>query len=250
MKRTSGVQVYLLAIVLIGGAGLLWLDAWPVRVALLIISAAAGWAAHRLELSRQREQADLDAEQRERQHHASILQVVNRLRHDWMNDLQLLFGYIQLKKYDQLQPFMEKLKGKIQQDSYLSKLGIPSLIVFLITFRVQSRSLQLEVGLDQEVNLQLLPVSSELISSLVRDIVELVRVHSGADLDGGGVLSLEFDAGDDHLLIDFVYQGSYEREALERAVRSRLSNSSEYGLETSDFQEEEAVIALRLPFHT
>ncbi|MCD1258219.1 Spo0B domain-containing protein [Paenibacillus athensensis] len=250
MKRTSGVQVYLLAIVLIGWTGLFLLDAWPVRAALLIISAAAGWAAHRLELSRQREQADLDAMQREQQHHASILQVVNRLRHDWLNDLQLLFGYIQLKKYEQLQPFMEKLKVKIQQEGYVSKLGIPSLIAFLITFRVQSRSLQLEVGLDQEVNLQQLPVSAELISSLVRDTVELFREHSGSDLTGSGVLSLEFDAGDDHLLIDFVYQGSYEREALERAIHSRLSSSPAYGLETSDFQEEEAVIALRLPFHT
>jgi hypothetical protein len=65
------------------------------------------------------------------------------------------------------------------------------------------------------------------------------------------VLSLEFDAGEDHLLLDFIFQGSYDREGLQAAVRERLlRDSGDFKVETRDFQEKEAVLALRLPFRT
>ncbi len=70
--------------------------------------------------------------QQEQHAHQKLIQVVNRLRHDWMNDTQILFGYIQLKKFDNLQPYMEKIKMTMQQESNLSKLGIPSFIAFLL----------------------------------------------------------------------------------------------------------------------
>ena len=100
--------------------------------------------------------------QQEQLSHQKLIQVINRLRHDWMNDTQILFGYIQLKKFDNLQPYMEKIKMTMQQESNLSKLGIPSLIAFLLLFRVQSKSLELEVELDQEINLGQLPLHDGL----------------------------------------------------------------------------------------
>jgi hypothetical protein len=146
---------------------------------------------------------------------------------------------------------MEKIRASFHSESLISRLGIPSLVAYLYAFRVQVKKLQLEVGLEQELSLQDLPIRDELIYILVHDTIELFLTHSDADQEEAGVLSLEFDAGKDHLLLDFVYQGSYDQEGLQHAVRERLlRDSGDFQVETRDFQEKEAAIALRLPFRT
>jgi stage 0 sporulation protein B (sporulation initiation phosphotransferase) len=251
MKRMNGSQVYLLALLVIGAAGMISSGAWPVRTGFAIITAVCGYVYLRLERSRLEEQFRQEQKLLKQGHEVHLLQIVNRVRHDIMNDIQVLFGYIQLKKFDNLSPHMEKIRASFHRESLLSRLGIPSLVAYLYTFRVHVKKMQLEVGLEQELSLQDLPIRDDLIYILVHDTIELFHAYADADQDEPGVLSLEFDAGEDHLLLDFVYQGSYNRDGLQSAVRERLlRDSGDFQVETRDFQEKEAVIALRLPFRT
>lgn len=251
MKRVGSTQIYLLALVLIGLTGMTFLEPWIVRVALLLIVVICGYAAFKLEVSRIEEKWSHKLRDEEGLAQRNLIGVINRLRHDWMNDTQILFGYIQLKKFDNLQPYMEKIKMTMQQESNLSKLGIPSLIAYLFVFRVQSKSLELEVALDQEINLGQLPLSDGLIEKLVRQTVECVQQYAAAGEDESGTLSLEFEVQEEGLLLDFVYQGPYQRDQLEKAVQESFrGNVSSYVLEHSDWQEDEAAITIRLPFHT
>ncbi|SDN56266.1 Sporulation initiation phospho-transferase B, C-terminal [Paenibacillus sp. yr247] len=250
MKRVGSAQVYLLALVLIGLTGMMFVEPWIVRGALLLIIVFCGYTAFKLEASRIEEKWSQELRQQEHQAQTKLIRVINRLRHDWMNDTQILFGYIQLKKFDNLHPYMEKIKMNMQQESNLSKLGIPSLIAFLLQFRVESKSLELDVELEQEINLGQLPLQGGLIERLVRQTVECVQEYAAVGDDESGTLSLEFDVQEDGLLLDFVYQGPYHREQLEKVVKENLhSNVNSYSLEHNDWQEEEAVITLRLPFH-
>jgi stage 0 sporulation protein B (sporulation initiation phosphotransferase) len=251
MKRTSGVQIYLGIIMLISMVGTVFSGAWPIRAGLTIIAGVCGYAFYRYERSRLEEQARQELNEQENESQLNILQIVNRLRHDWMNDIQVLFGYIQLKKYDNLPTYMEKIRYSMQQESLLSKLGIPALITYILKFRAQAKAIQLEIGLEQEISLHNLPVQPGLIVNLVYDTVELFNAQAKPEFEKIGVLSLEFDVGEDHLLLDFVYQGPYNRESLEHAVRERLlRDSGNFVLDVHDYLEEEAVIALRLPFRT
>jgi stage 0 sporulation protein B (sporulation initiation phosphotransferase) len=250
MKRAGSAQVYLLAIVLIGLTGMMFVEPWIVRGALLLIIVFCGYTAFKLEASRIEEKWSQNLRQQEDRAQKNLILVINRLRHDWMNDTQILFGYIQLKKFDNLKPYMEKIKMTMQQESNLSKLGIPSLIAFLLLFRVQSKSLELEVELDQEINLVQLPLQGGLIERLVRQTVECVQEHAAVGEDESGTLSLEFDVQEDSLLLDFVYQGPYNRVQLEQSVLEQFSSKvSRYSLENDEWHEEEAGITLRLPFH-
>jgi stage 0 sporulation protein B (sporulation initiation phosphotransferase) len=251
MKRMNGAQVYVIALLMIGLIGAIVSGAWPVRTAFVIIAAVCGYAYYRLDRSGNEEQASQERMKQEQDHHGNVLLIVNRLRHDWMNDIQVLFGYIQLKKYDNLAPYMEKIRVSMHRESLLSKLGIPSLVSYIFTFRVQAKAIQLEIGFEQEISLGELPVQAELIYCLVRDTVEIFNAHAALQPEEVGVLSLEFDAGGDHLLLDFVYQGLYNQEELQRAVRHRLlRDSGDFQVETHHFQDKEAVIALRLPYRT
>jgi stage 0 sporulation protein B (sporulation initiation phosphotransferase) len=251
MKRMNGSQIYLIALLVMGTVGIIASSAWPVRMGLVIITAVCGYGYVRLERSRLEEAAQAKRKKLEYDHQVNLLQIVNRLRHDIMNDIQVLFGYIQLKKYDNLSPYMEKIRLNMHRESILSRLGIPSLVAYLLTFRVQAKAMQLDITLEQELSLDELPVSHDLIHNLVHDTIELFHAHADAEPDEAAVLSLEFDAGMDHLLLDFVYQGLYDQEGLLQAVRQRLfRDSGNFQVETYDFQEKEAAIALRLPFRT
>ena len=54
-----------------------------------------------------------------------LLTMINLLRHDWMNDAQVLFGYIRLKKQDRLEAYTNKMKTEMLAQSQLCKLGLP-----------------------------------------------------------------------------------------------------------------------------
>ncbi|UJF31991.1 Spo0B domain-containing protein [Paenibacillus hexagrammi] len=249
MKRASSAQIYLMAITLLALTGLLFMESWVIRTGLLLITVISGYTAMKMQVSRVQEAAIEEQRRKETEYHSNVLQIVNRMRHDWMNDIQILFGYIQLKKFDNLQPYMEKIKTSMQQESNLSKLGIPALITYLFMFRVQSKSLQLEIGLDQEVNLQQLPVRSSLIQQVVQKTVELLQRYSMAGDEEIGVISLEFDIQDDHLLLDFVYQGPYREAELSQAIETeRKKESNEYKVDELELHSEEVVLAIRLPF--
>jgi stage 0 sporulation protein B (sporulation initiation phosphotransferase) len=251
MKRMNGSQVYLLALLVIGAAGMISSGAWPVRTGFAIITAVCGYVYLRLERSRVEKQFRQEQQALKQGYEMNLLQIVNRVRHDIMNDIQVLFGYIQLKKFDNLAPYMEKIRASFHRESLLSRLGIPSLVAYLYTFRVHVKKMLLEVELEQELSLQDLPISDDLIYILVRDTTELFHTYADVHQEEAAVLSLEFDVGEDHLLLDFIYQGSYDREGLQAAIRERLlRDSGDFKVETRDFQEKEAVLALRLPFRT
>jgi stage 0 sporulation protein B (sporulation initiation phosphotransferase) len=252
MKQGNWVSIFGIALIGIGLIGVLLSNLWLARLVFVLIAIMGGYTYYKFKANQQRMITKVGLDKQLQESHVEMLGTINHLRHDWMNDIQVLFGYIQLKKYEHLTPYMDKIKMKMQQESLLSKLGVPSLVAYLLAFRVHSRSMQLEVGLEQEINLQLLPLNAELAADLVKDTVEMFKGFSVFDEQAEvGVLSLEFDVREDHLLLDFVYQGTFHREGLERAVKQRLADVSDvYSIAEHEFREEEAVLALRLPYRT
>ncbi|WP_334076010.1 MULTISPECIES: Spo0B domain-containing protein [Paenibacillus] len=97
-------------------------------------------------------------------------------RHDWMNDLQILYGYIQLGKYDKLAGCVDRIKERMVADSKISKLGVPSLVFFLHSFRELNRSVQLEVSIADDLQLgDLLTV--EDAEEFTEAIIETIRAY-------------------------------------------------------------------------
>lgn len=64
---------------------------------------------------------------------------LNHHRHDWMNDLQVLYGYLRLGKLDKSLQCVERIKERVTEESRISKLGIPSLVFYLQSFRASGR---------------------------------------------------------------------------------------------------------------
>ncbi|WP_434756451.1 Spo0B domain-containing protein [Paenibacillus amylolyticus] len=81
---------------------------------------------------------------------------LNHHRHDWMNDLQVLYGYLRLGKLDKSLQCVERIKERVTEESRISKLGIPSLVFYLQSFRASGVALDLHVQVEEELQLSAL----------------------------------------------------------------------------------------------
>lgn len=189
---------------------------WPLA-ALLVVS---GYAFFRMEQARRQAACD-----------DRLIQTVSHHRHDWMNDFQVLLGLMKLKKFDSMQPYMDKIKARMHQESCMAKLGSSSLIAYLMSFRADKRPLELEVNVEQETNLAQLNVEKDGVASLLKETVEC---FCGCAQESDGEpnrLSIEIGLEDTDLLLDFVYDGNYREELLGEAVtamKKRRNNSRVY----------------------
>lgn len=191
-----------------------------------------------------------ERKQREAVNQRQIIELISHYRHDWLNDLQLLFGYISLKKYDNLEGCMDKIRTKALQESSLAKLGIPSLVAFFISFRLYYNALALELEMEEDINLASLPLDQEKVSRLVQMTVKLIHAHAVPSLEEPNILSVQFDLESDALLFDLIYQGGYDEMALQEGVKL-IGNAFTARFATMDeeYTANQAVMTIRLPFH-
>ncbi|MGF9711413.1 Spo0B domain-containing protein [Paenibacillus naphthalenovorans] len=142
-----------------------------------------------------------------------ILRLFNHYRHDWMNDIQILMGYVQLKKYDKLSPLMEKIKAKVQQESYISKLGIPHLILHLLTFQAEVKELALDIRLEEEVHLSELEHPEASAEEIIA-VLDAFKEEATASMEDESFLVLRLSREGQRLLLTAVYEGAYINERI------------------------------------
>jgi stage 0 sporulation protein B (sporulation initiation phosphotransferase) len=190
-----------------------------------------------------------ERKQRQYSNQREMIDLISHYRHDWMNDIQLLFGYISLKKYDKLDECMDKIRSKVLQESSAAKLGIPSLIAFFISFRLYYNALALELEMEQDVNLASLPIDKEKVSRLVQMTVKLFHSNAIASNEEPNILSVQFDLEDDALVFDLIYRGGYTKEALQRGIQIMMDAFTvNFATIEQEYTANKAVMTIRLPF--
>ena len=65
---------------------------------------------------------------------------LNVKRHDWLNHIQVIRGYLTLKKHDRLQPYLEHIMSEIEQESKMSP-GYSPLSRYLLTRQLLNDSI-------------------------------------------------------------------------------------------------------------
>ncbi|WP_165452136.1 Spo0B domain-containing protein [Paenibacillus thalictri] len=223
--------------------------AWPLRlVVCLLLLVIAVFEIKAVRAGEQREWwALLENERRESENR--MIRTLNHHRHDWMNDIQVLFGYIKLKKYEPLQDYVEKIKFNIGQESGISKLGVSRLVAYLLSFRTLTNEVRLEVEMGQEIRLSELPLDKQEAAEAIIELLEAFRLHAKPSSEDAGLISLELAVEEDHLLIDCVYQGGYNEPELKRVLHDTvLNDSGKLQIITAEFSEEEAAVSVGVPF--
>lgn len=165
--------------------------------------------------------------------HQQAVQLMNHKRHDWMNDLQLLYGYVRMNKMEQLPPYVERLKQQAMDESRIAKLGYPELVLYLMQQKLAGGMMPVEVNVQEMIDLTKLKMSltPEQLTALIIKGVQAFRTapkkHDGYEAMEPLKLSIAQEEG--QLLIRYDYEGKLlrpddvkiqlEEAATERGVR-------------------------------
>lgn len=143
-------------------------------------------------------------------------------RHDWMNDLQILYGYIQLGKYDKLAGCVERIKERMADEGKIARLGVPSLVFYLQSFREMNGSIQLEICVQENLHLDdlLLTEDGEEFSIA---IMETMRAYQFCSRSSWGEiirLKLSFCLEGNEIVATFEREGSGSVDTLMQFVEN------------------------------
>jgi len=237
---------------LLGGAALIPIvvliafnSSWLLGVvmALLVVIAFIAWIYIDRQRRAQSFQRMIEA------NHLTFLRTLNHHRHDWMNELQVLYGYIRLKKYEKLPHIVDKISENMAKDSHVSRLGDPSLALYLHSFRTVCNTLRLDVRVEGEVNVADLPIDVKQVSELVIATLNHFRFAVKPSPFGEPeTLILTFRRTETELLVRI---DTKDKSAMDE-LGAKLKISSPAPLsEFGECGEGDAVyVQFRVPFHT
>ncbi|NIK75957.1 hypothetical protein FHS15_001064 [Paenibacillus castaneae] len=209
MGRLITAKYYAAATVIVPCAAVL---IWPSKVWLIaiflvwLIAAAIYWILTERKEHAQRTDRTIQSLQ------TASIRTLNHHRHDWMNDLQVVFGYIRLKKLDKAAEYVEKISERMQAESNISKLGVPSLISYIQSFRTISNTLELQVVIKGAIHLNEITAEANQIADSLIHTINAYRFAVKPSYGNAAVLTLELSRDDEALYAAFYYEGELMNE--------------------------------------
>ncbi|REE69488.1 sensor kinase SpoOB-type protein [Paenibacillus taihuensis] len=131
------------------------------------------------------------------------IRTLNHHRHDWMNDLQVIYGYIRMNKTDRTVQYVEQIRERMMTESKIAKLGIPSLVLFIQSFRTLTHSLVIDWDIDGELNLADLNVDGEACAKTIIEVINAYRYTVQPGLGDAATLCIDLLEEDRKLLVTF-----------------------------------------------
>jgi stage 0 sporulation protein B (sporulation initiation phosphotransferase) len=242
VRQWQQIRTLSIVVIMISWLLLVWLNSSILLSICLALLGAVSCCFFLLSIKKERKQVEAVNQKQ-------MIELISHYRHDWMNDIQLLFGYVKLKKYDRLDDCMDKIRNKVLQESNITKLGIPSLIAFFVSFRLYYNALALELEMEEDINLVSLPIDTEKVSHLVQMTVKLLNSHAVPAFEEPNVLSIQFDLEDEALLFDLIYQGGYDEAELRLGMKQILTKFiAQFATIEEEYTANQAVMTIRLPF--
>ncbi|WP_209860597.1 Spo0B domain-containing protein [Paenibacillus shirakamiensis] len=168
-------------------------------------------------------------------------------RHDWMNDLQILYGYIQLNKHDKLMECVDRIRERMNKETSISRLGIPSLVFYLQSFREVNTSIMLDVDIQDGLQLGDL-LDQDSAEELTAAIGEMIRAYQFAGRSSWGdviQLSMKMYREKDEIVVVFNQDGNCgNAEMLRRRIEENVIGKR---IKTGQTLAEQHSFELRLP---
>lgn len=181
------------------------------------------------------------------EHEEMFVHTLHHLRHDWMNEIQVLYGYLKMEKYDKLHDYMGSLKEKLIQESLFFRALPSPLVVYVQSFRSRCRLVRLEVEAEPELELSLKRgmrvEEARIVTGAIVTILETFADLPDALSDGEpGSLLLRLSVSGHMLAIGFEYTGSCDSSALERQWRQWLESAEASLFESEIAADEEGIV--------
>lgn len=74
-----------------------------------------------------------------------MIACMNIKRHDWLNHIQVMKGYLSLNKHDRLQSYLNHVLNEVEQESCICHLGYTPLSRYLLTHNMLAKDILLDI---------------------------------------------------------------------------------------------------------
>ncbi|WP_411347775.1 Spo0B domain-containing protein [Paenibacillus sp. WLX2291] len=178
--------------------------------------------------------------------YATAIEAFSHHRHDWMNDLQLLYGYIQMGNRERLIENIERIKEQMVAESRVAKLGVPELVFYLQTFKAIQRDMQLELEIEDGISLAagLTPQQCEELTRVMQQTISAYAQHGGSSWGECPTLLIMIRSEEQELECIFEPDENYpDAEGLWLDVQSSVQST---GIVSSRLEEDPASITLHI----
>lgn len=137
-----------------------------------------------------------------------ILNILQSSRHDWLNKIQLIKGYLTLGKFDLMEQYIDQIVNEAKNEANLSKLKLPNFALLIITKFWG----ELHFQLDYEVicHTPCKHVDDEKISSWLEQFFYLL--NNALDPFFENSLHISIDSLDDCLTLLFHFEGGLKKD--------------------------------------
>lgn len=150
-----------------------------------------------------------------------FLTMLSQFRHDWLNHFQVLLGYLKLERYDLCEEYIRRVTNETKNESRVAALGIPSLVIFLLTHNVLHQELKVEVEVPELITLSHLSEAKQRrVSQLIEGVIETYRLHSVSDRGQPNTLFLLIQRLEETLYLSIEFEGRLDDKACLQALRA------------------------------
>ncbi len=96
---------------------------------------------------------------------SSVLGVVRAQRHDFLNHLQVILGYLQLNKVSEAREYIAEVVGIIAEESKITRLHLPEVALVFLVAQNEAAQKGITIKYDLQTDLDKCALSGEEISS-------------------------------------------------------------------------------------
>lgn len=175
--------------------------------------------------------------------HLTALETLSHHRHDWMNEMQILYGYLRLGKPDKAVAVVERIRARMERDSRISRLGVPRLASYLLSFPAVCDTIRLEVEVEEGFGVRGVGPRADRLTTAVIGLVNAVRIRAATSIEEENVLQLHFHSDERTVTLDMTYEGRLAAMDGLRADIERLLDGCGYLTEMETERDEEPTSA-------
>ncbi len=109
----------------------------------------------------------------------NLLEVLRIQRHDFLNQLQVISGLLQLKKYDQANEYIKQVAEKLGRAGVLARLGCPEIVAVVLVAEAAAGkkgiTFNTVIGTGLEKGIDAGPAVAEIIREMLETAVRLTE---------------------------------------------------------------------------
>ncbi|WP_100331711.1 Spo0B C-terminal domain-containing protein [Bacillus xiapuensis] len=131
----------------------------------------------------------------------TVIRAIRHARHDWMNQIQLIKGFMALGKVEEAERAIETAIVQARQEAHLCNLCLPNFAELILTFNWEGHSFELEYEiLDQNCTIA---VNDEKLTEWMASLLGAIEKHIAQFADNRLYLSINQEANGVRFFFEF-----------------------------------------------